>query len=312
MKKTALVFPGQGSQYSGMAKDLCQYHTDCAALARQADEILGYSLTSVMFDGDDAVLRQTRYTQPAIFLHSMLAAQFIDRSDVAITAGHSLGEFSALCYSGVLSFEDALWLVAKRGDLMQRAGETVPGSMAAIVGLDEPRLNALLADASEFGLIQAANFNSPGQIVISGEVAPIKKAVELAKKHGAKLAKELSVSGAFHSPLMKAAEAEFAEAVERVSIQDADIPVCMNVNAQLTVRADDIKRNIVLQLTRPVLWQQSIEAMIAAGVNDFIEAGPQKVLQGLIKRINASVTLAGIDTAADAEQVADASMEKAA
>ncbi|MFN3394656.1 MAG: ACP S-malonyltransferase [Candidatus Thermochlorobacter sp.] len=303
MKKTALVFPGQGSQYVGMAKTLCDQYPECAEIALQADEILGYPLSEIMFSGDESVLRQTRYTQPAIFLHSYLLFRFIDSDEIAMTAGHSLGEYTALCYAGALSFEDALRVVARRGELMQEAGEKCPGSMAAILGLPDDKLMAVLTAASEQGIIQAANFNSPGQIVLSGETAAIKTAIDLSKKYGAKLAKELSVSGAFHSPLMKPAKDELAEMLNQVDIQDAKIPVCMNVDACLTTNAEEIRKKLVRQLTNSVLWQQSVEEMIAAGITEFIEVGPQRVLQGLIKRINSNVTVSGIDTVQDVEKL---------
>ncbi|MFN3426943.1 MAG: ACP S-malonyltransferase [Candidatus Thermochlorobacter sp.] len=303
MKKTALVFPGQGSQYVGMAKTLCEQYPECAEIALQADEILGYPLSEIMFSGDESVLRQTRYTQPAIFLHSYLLFRFIDSDEIAMTAGHSLGEYTALCYAGALSFEDALRVVARRGELMQEAGEKCPGSMAAILGLPDDKLMAVLTAASEQGIIQAANFNSPGQIVLSGETAAIKTAIDLSKKYGAKLAKELSVSGAFHSPLMKPAKDELAEMLNQVDIQDAKIPVCMNVDACLTTNAEEIRKKLVRQLTNSVLWQQSVEEMIAAGITEFIEVGPQRVLQGLIKRINSNVTVSGIDTVQDVEKL---------
>ncbi|PIO47555.1 MAG: [acyl-carrier-protein] S-malonyltransferase [[Chlorobium] sp. 445] len=303
MKKTALVFPGQGSQYVGMAKTLCEQYPECAEIALQADEILGYPLSEIMFTGDENLLRQTRHTQPAIFLHSYLLFRFIDSDEIAMTAGHSLGEYTALCYAGALSFEDALRVIARRGELMQEAGEKWPGSMAAIIGLPDDKLMAVLATASEQGIIQAANFNSPGQIVLSGEIAAIKTAIEISKKYGAKLAKELSVSGAFHSPLMKPAKDELAEMLNQVDIQDAKIPVCMNVDACLTTNAEEIRKKLVRQLTNSVLWQQSVEEMIAAGVTEFIEVGPQRVLQGLIKRINPNVTVFGIDTVQDVEKL---------
>ncbi|MFN3386490.1 MAG: ACP S-malonyltransferase [Candidatus Thermochlorobacter sp.] len=303
MKKTALVFPGQGSQYVGMAKTLCEQYPECAEIALQADEILGYPLSEIMFSGDESVLRQTRHTQPAIFLHSYLLFRFIDSDEIAMTAGHSLGEYTALCYAGALSFEDALRVVARRGELMQEAGEKCPGSMAAILGLPDDKLMAVLTAASEQGIIQAANFNSPGQIVLSGETAAIKTAIDLSKKYGAKLAKELSVSGAFHSPLMKPAKDELAEMLNQVDIQDAKIPVCMNVDACLTTNAEEIRKKLVRQLTNSVLWQQSVEEMIAAGITEFIEVGPQRVLQGLIKRINPNVTVSGIDTVQDVEKL---------
>ncbi len=295
----ALVFPGQGSQYRGMAKDLCEQFAEARDLAEAANSILGYNLTEIMFEGDDETLKQTRYTQPAIFLHSVLASKFIDRADVMMTAGHSLGEYTAVYFAGAMSFEDALYIVQKRGDLMQKAGEELSGTMAAIIGLPDERLELVLAEARPYGVIQAANYNSPGQIVISGAVPAVKQAVSLAKTHGAKIAKELTVSGAFHSPLMKPAEDELAKALNDVAIQNAEIPICMNVDAEPTHDADTIRENLLLQLTSPVLWTQSVQTMIQSGIREFVEVGPQKVLQGLIKRIDSSVSISGVEKAED-------------
>jgi [acyl-carrier-protein] S-malonyltransferase len=295
----AFVFPGQGSQYCGMARDIYDTFPAAKALMEQANDILGYRITDIMFAGSEEELRQTMYTQPAIFLHSMAIASQLSRNNVAMTAGHSLGEYSALCFAGAISFEEAVKIVAERGSLMQQAGTENPGTMAAIIGMQDSALDALLAEAGAEGIVQAANFNSPGQIVISGDIAAVKKAVELAPAHGARMAKELVVSGAFHSPLMKPAEEKLAAALEAVDIKDATIPVCMNAVACLVTDAAEIRRNLVLQLTSSVLWTQSIEEMTTAGITRFVEVGPQKVLQGLIKRISKGAELDGIDTAAD-------------
>jgi [acyl-carrier-protein] S-malonyltransferase len=299
----ALVFPGQGSQYRGMAKDLYEQFAETRELAEAANSILGYNLTEIMFEGDDEMLKQTRYTQPAIFLHSVLASKFIDRADVMMTAGHSLGEYTAVYFAGAMSLEDALFIVQKRGELMQKAGEERSGTMAAIIGLPDERLELVLSEARHYGVIQVANYNSPGQIVLSGSVPAVKQAVSLAKTHGAKIAKELTVSGAFHSPLMKPAEEELAKALNDITIQNAEIPICMNVNAEPTRRADAIRENLLLQLTRPVLWTQCVQTMIQSGIGEFVEVGPQKVLQGLIKRIDSSVSISGVETASDVLKV---------
>ncbi|NHQ59509.1 ACP S-malonyltransferase [Chlorobium sp. BLA1] len=295
----AFVFPGQGSQYCGMGRDIFETYPAARTLMEKADAILGFSITDIMFSGSEEDLRQTKYTQPAIFLHSLAVATLIGRKDIVMTAGHSLGEYSALCIAGALSFEDAIRIVAKRGELMQNAGQQNPGTMAAIIGMPDAALPELLAEAASEGIVQAANYNSPGQIVISGDLAAVKKAVALAPSKGARMAKELVVSGAFHSPLMKPAEEELARALELIDIKDAEIPVCMNAVAHSVTGAAEIRKNLILQLTSSVLWSQSIEAMVKSGVTEFIEIGPQKVLQGLIKRIDKSVSTKGIDTAAD-------------
>jgi [acyl-carrier-protein] S-malonyltransferase len=293
----AFVFPGQGSQYCGMGRDLYESFPEAKALLDRADAILGYSITSIMFTGSEEELKQTRYTQLAIFLHSYAAATLLGRDGVSMAAGHSLGEYTALCFAGAISFEDAVRLVAKRGELMQNAGQQNPGTMAAIIGMADEALDSLLQEASACGIVQAANFNSPGQIVISGDIAAVKKAVELAPSKGARMAKELVVSGAFHSPLMKPAEKELAETLDTISIRDAEIPVCMNVVAKPVTSASEIRANLISQLTSSVLWSQSVQAMVDAGVTEFVEVGPQKVLQGLIKRISKSAACAGVDTA---------------
>lgn len=293
----AFVFPGQGSQYCGMGRDLYERFPEAKALMDKADELLGFSITNIMFNGSEDELKQTRYTQLAIFLHSYAAATLLGRDGVEMAAGHSLGEYTALCFAGAISFEDAVRLVAKRGELMQNAGQQNPGTMAAIIGMADEALDALLQEASASGIVQAANFNSPGQIVISGDVAAVKKAVELAPSKGARMAKELVVSGAFHSPLMKPAEKELAETLDTIAIRDAEIPVCMNVVAMPVTSAAEIRANLISQLTSSVLWSQSVQAMVDAGVTEFVEVGPQKVLQGLIKRISKAASIAGVDTA---------------
>jgi [acyl-carrier-protein] S-malonyltransferase len=299
----AYVFPGQGSQYCGMGRDIFEAFPAAKELMQRADEVLGFSISAIMFTGSEDELRQTRYTQPAIFLHSIAIASLLGSEGVAMTAGHSLGEYSALCFAGAIGFDDAMRIVARRGELMQNAGQQNPGSMAALIGMQDSAVENLLAEASSAGIVQAANFNSPGQVVISGDVAAVKKAIELAPSFGARMARELVVSGAFHSPLMKPAEQELAAALENIEIRDARIPVCMNAVAEPVTAAPEIRKNLIMQLTSPVLWTQSIEAMVSGGIREFIEIGPQKVLQGLIKRIDKSVTGSGIDTAEDIRRV---------
>ena len=298
----AFVFPGQGSQYCGMAKDIYEKYPEARSMMDRADDILGYSITDIMFNGTEDDLRQTRYTQPAIFLHSISVATLLGNKEAGMTAGHSLGEYTALCYAGAMSFDDAVLIVSKRGELMQNAGTINPGTMAAIIGMSNEALEALLSETQSSGIVQAANFNSPGQVVISGDIDAVRKAVKLAPSMGARMAKELVVSGAFHSPLMKPAEEELTASLDGITVNNSRIPVCMNVVAQPVTSADEIRNNLVLQLTSPVRWAQSIEAMIAGGVTSFIEIGPQKVLQGLVKRINRSVTVDGVDTA---DQIAE-------
>jgi [acyl-carrier-protein] S-malonyltransferase len=286
-----------------MGRDIFENFPATRTMMERADELLGYSITDVMFSGSEEELRQTKYTQPAIFLHSIALATLIDRKDIAMTAGHSLGEYTALCFAGSIGFEDALRIVAKRGDLMQNAGRQNPGTMAAIIGMPDNALDSLLAEAGQDGIIQAANFNSPGQVVLSGDIAAVKKAIELAPSKGSRMAKELVVSGAFHSPLMKPAEQELSAALDHIDILPAEIPVCMNAIARPVTSASEIRKNLILQLTSSVLWAQSIEAMVQSGITEFVEIGPQKVLQGLIKRIDKTVITRGFDTAADIQSL---------
>lgn len=299
MTTTAFVFPGQGSQYVGMARDF--YENDAAAreLIDAADRILGVPLSTICFQGPEEELRQTCNTQPAIFLHSVVAAQQMTLLKPAMVAGHSLGEYSALVAAGALSFEDGLRLVRLRGELMQRAGELQKGTMAAVVGLPADTVEAICREASASSIVQPANFNSPGQIVISGSVDGVRAAIEIARLKGAKMVKELVVSGAFHSPLMESARHGLREALDRATVRDARIPVYANVTAEPVTTAAEIRDLLFRQLTSPVRWEQTVRNMVRDGATRFVEIGPGKVLQGLAKRTEAAVMTAGVDKLAD-------------
>jgi len=304
MSKVAYIFPGQGSQYVGMGKDLAERHAAARAMFERADDILGVSLSTICFQGPEPELRQTKNTQPAIFVHSMVLMGLMEQHDVHMAAGHSLGEYSALVAAGAMAFEDALRLVRLRGELMQRAGEEQKGTMAAIVGLDAETVNALCAEASAAGIVQAANFNSPGQIVISGSLPGVHQAMQLAKTKDPKLVKELPVSGAFHSPLMQSARDRLETKIAATRVEDARFPVYSNVTARKVQNAGEIRTLLLQQLTSAVRWEESMRAMIADGATTFVEIGPGKVLQGLMKRIDSSVQVAGIDTFDDVEKLA--------
>lgn len=299
MGTLAYVFPGQGSQYVGMGKDLFAGNAGARTLMEKADAILGTELTRVCFEGPEEELRQTMNTQPAIFLHSVALLSVMNDARPAMVAGHSLGEYSALVAAGALDFEDALRLVRLRGELMQRAGTEQKGTMAAVVGLASEAVEEICGEASAAGIVQPANFNSPGQIVISGSVEGVRKAMELAAAAGARLVKELVVSGAFHSPLMEHAREGLTAGLDRTEIRDARIPVYANVSAEPVVRAAEIRTLLRRQLTSPVRWEQTVRNMIRDGADSFVEIGPGKVLQGLVRRIDPSVTTAGVDKATD-------------
>ncbi|MFZ2322148.1 MAG: ACP S-malonyltransferase [Ignavibacteriaceae bacterium] len=302
MSKKAFLFPGQGSQYIGMAKDLFDNSVEAKEMIKTADDALGLNLSYIMFNGPEEQLKQTEFTQPAIFLHSIVLSSIIRTVSPMATAGHSLGEYSALVSAGAIQFYDAVKLVRARGKAMQQAGLDNPGTLAAIVGLKPEVVENLCKEASREGIVQCANFNSPGQIVISGSVAGVKKAMELCKANGAKLAKELVVSGAFHSPLMQSAKDDLFNVLNETPIYDARFPVYANVTAKPVMEKDQIKNLLTEQVTSPVRWEETITNMISDGFDEFYEIGPGKVLQGLIKRINPDVKSFGIDKFEDVEK----------
>jgi [acyl-carrier-protein] S-malonyltransferase len=285
MSKRAYVFPGQGAQFVGMGKDLYEQHPLAKTMFDQANEILGFNITEEMFNGTDEGLKQTRITQPAVFLHSVIAAKCLgDSFQPDMVAGHSLGEFSALVANGVLSFEDGLKLVYKRAMAMQAACELKPSTMAAVLGLEDEKVETI-CEGIENGVVVAANYNCPGQLVISGDVDAINNACEQLKAAGAKRALVLQVGGAFHSPLMKPAEDELAKAIEQTQFNTPICPVYQNVSAEAVSDPNLIKANLLKQLTAPVKWTQCVQAMVKDGATQFTELGPGKVLQGLVKKI---------------------------
>lgn len=289
----AYVFPGQGAQFVGMGKDLYDNNPQARALFEKANEILGFRITDIMFEGTDEDLRQTAVTQPSIFLHSVLLALSLgDEFRPDMVAGHSLGEFSALVAAGALSFEDGLRLVAARANAMQKACELTESTMAAVLALPDEKVEEICAGID--GTVVCANYNCPGQLVISGEVAAIDAACEALKAAGAKRALKLKVGGAFHSPCMEPARAELAEAIERTEVRTPRCPVYQNVDALPHTDPIEIKANLIAQLTAPVRWTQTVRNMIADGATEFVELGPGKVLQGLVAKIDPNVAVSGM------------------
>lgn len=286
--KTAYVFPGQGAQFVGMGQDLYNLNEETKALFEQANDILGFRITDIMFSGTDEDLKQTNVTQPAIFLHSVILAKALgDSFQPSMVAGHSLGEFSALVAAGALSFEDGLRLVAQRANAMQKACEAEPSTMAAILGLADEVVEEICASIDE--VVVAANYNCPGQLVISGSIAGVDKACALLTEAGAKRALKLNVGGAFHSPLMEPAKVELQAAIEATEIKAPVCPIYQNVDAKAYTDPAAIKANLIAQLTGAVRWTQTVQNILADGAEAFVEVGPGNVLQGLVKKVDRSV-----------------------
>ena len=294
MSKHAYVFPGQGAQFVGMGKDLYDNFPKAKELFDQANEILGFNITDIIFNGTDEDLKQTKVTQPAVFLHSVIRAICLG-SDFKpeMVAGHSLGEFSALVAAGVLSFEDGLRLVSKRALAMQAACELQPSTMAAVLGLEDEKVVEVLKSITN-EVVVAANFNCPGQLVISGSIAGVEQACEALKNAGAKRALPLKVGGAFHSPLMEPAREELAKAIEETNFSSPKCPIYQNVVAHAVTEPQEIKKNLIAQLTAPVRWTECVRAMISDGATLFTEVGPGTVLQGLVKKIDSSISAESI------------------
>ncbi len=290
----AYIFPGQGAQFVGMGLDLYENHPGAQELFEDANEILGFSITDIMFEGTPEDLKQTKVTQPAIFLHSVILGKALGKDfNPDMVAGHSLGEFSALVANGTLNFEDGLGLVSQRAMAMQKACELQPSTMAAVLGLDDEVVERICQETE--GIVVPANYNCPGQLVISGEVEAVNATCETLKEAGARRALLLPVGGAFHSPLMEPAREELAAAIEATEFKTPSCPIYQNVTTTAVSNADDIKKNLISQLTAPVKWTQSVQQMIADGAKSFVEVGPGKVLQGLVRKIDSSVETASAE-----------------
>ncbi|HEU0137703.1 MAG TPA: ACP S-malonyltransferase [Flavobacterium sp.] len=287
----AYVFPGQGAQFTGMGKELYESSPFAKELFEQANEILGFNITEIMFEGTAEQLKETKVTQPAVFLHSVILAKSLENFAPEMVAGHSLGEFSALVAAGALSFEDGLRLVSKRAMAMQRACEIKPSTMAAVLGLEDSKVEEVCASID--GIVVPANYNCPGQLVISGETSAVEAACVAMKEAGAKRALILPVGGAFHSPMMEPAREELAAAIEATTFSAPVCPIYQNVTASAVIDPAEIKKNLIIQLTAPVRWTQSVQQMIEDGATLFTEVGPGNVLQGLVKKIDKDAEVAG-------------------
>ena len=302
MAKVGFLFSGQCAQYIGMAKDLYDNLVEVREMIKTADDVLGINLSDIMFNGPVEKLKQTEFTQPAIFIHSVVLSSLTRLLDPQAAAGHSLGEYSALVSAGAVQYYEAVQLVRNRGIAMQQAGIDNPGTMAAIIRLSAEQVKECCEKAAEIGIVQPANYNSPGQIVISGSIDGVRKAMELCKGNGARLVKELVVSGAFHSQLMESAKEKLKTVLDKTNFYDARFPVYTNVSAKPVTKKEDLKEMLYQQVTSPVRWEETINNMIADGVDEFYEIGPGKVLQGLVKRINPDIKCRGIDKYSDLEQ----------
>lgn len=290
----AYIFPGQGAQFPGMGKELYENFSLAKKRFEQANKLLGFDISSIMFDGSKEDLQQTSVTQPAVFLHSVILSEIMGEDfQPKMVAGHSLGEFSALTAAGALSFEDGLQLVSQRAQAMQKACDEVPGTMAAVLGLEDAQVEDVCASIT--GTVVAANYNCPGQLVISGELAAVEAACEALKEAGARRALVLPVGGAFHSPLMEPARQELAEAIQSTTFHDPCCRIYQNVTGQAVMEKEVIKNNLIAQLTAPVRWTQSVQQMIYDGATSFTEVGPGKVLQGLVRKINGEASVSSAE-----------------
>ncbi len=286
----AYIFPGQGAQFTGMGKDIYDASPEAKSLFEKANEILGFDITKIMFEGTAEELKETKVTQPAIFIHSVALFKALgEKAKPEMVAGHSLGEFSALVANGALTFEDGLKLVSQRARAMQKACDVEPSTMAAVLGLDDEIVESVCADIK--GTVVAANYNCPGQLIISGEIKAVEEACEQLKERGAKRALLLPVGGAFHSPLMEPAREELAAAIENTTFSKPSCPIYQNVSTFAVTEPNEIKENLLFQLTAPVKWTQSVQNMLSDGATEFIEVGPGKVLQGLVKKIDRSTSV---------------------